>query len=302
MNIYENKFKDRPAVVVESGSFIATFLPQDGGKLVSLKVRGSGKELMVVKKEPNYKVLAYDGDYVSSECSGFDDMFPTVDPYKPSEGFYKGIHYPDHGEVCRIAYHAGVSDTELVMEAKSKLFSLEYGKVISEAADGGLDIAYRIKNNSTEPFQFLWAGHIMLQGEEGVRVFTPFEKDTPIEMMFATKGTPKAELPLDRLCGYKPGKGPAYKFYYLEPMKEGNFGLEYSDGSRLVFEVDPEKLPYLGLWFNNGEFQNLYSITPEPCTVPFDAPDRAAKRGYRSSIPAKGDFTFKLHIAWTPSK
>lgn len=300
MRIQESKYKDRPAVILESDSFIATFLPQDGSKLVSLRVRASGKELLVNKEGEEYKVLKYTGDYVSSECSGFDDMFPTVDPYTPSEGFYKGIHYPDHGEVCRITYCARISEQGLLMEAKSKLFSLDYSKIISEAADGGLDITYSIKNNSTEPFPFLWAGHIMLQGEDGMRVLTPFKEKTPVEKMFATKGVSAAELPLDRLSGYVPGKGAAYKFYYLEPMKEGTFGLAYPDGSQLNFTVDAGKIPYLGVWFNNGEFQDLYSITPEPCTVPFDAPDRAAKRGYRSVIPAKSIFSFKLHIAWEP--
>ena len=110
MNIYERKFKDRPAIVVESGSFIATFLPQDGGKLVSLKVRGSGKELMVVKKEPNYKVLAYDGDYVSSECRGFDDMFPTIDPVKVKTISGEWIEYPDHGEICRVGFNFEIKE------------------------------------------------------------------------------------------------------------------------------------------------------------------------------------------------
>ena len=41
MKIYESKFKERPAVVFEGDSLIATILPKDGGKLASLKVRDS---------------------------------------------------------------------------------------------------------------------------------------------------------------------------------------------------------------------------------------------------------------------
>ncbi len=296
--MYTSKYKDRPAVTIESDALIATFLPQDGGKMASLCVRSSGKELLAVKSGEEYKVLTYDGDYVSSECSGFDDMFPTVDPYTPQEGAYEGITYPDHGETCRIPYDVSLQEEGIVLTAKSRIFPIDYQKTIHPAADGGMDIVYHIINHGEVPFPYLWAGHIMLQGEDGVRVFTPFGEDTPTEMMFATKGIPESELSKDRLTGYRPGKGAAYKFYYLEPMKEGCFGLEYSDGSRLLFEVDPEKVPYLGIWFNNGEFQDLYSITPEPCTVPFDAPDRAEKRGYVSMVPAKSSFEFKLHIAW----
>ena len=98
--------------------------------------------------------------------------------------------------------------------------------------------------------------------------------------------------------GCEPGKGATYKFYYLEPMKEGRFGIFYADGSQLCFTVEPEKLPYLGLWLNNGEFQDIYSITPEPCTSPFDAVDRAGERGYTSVIPAGCDFAFEIEIAY----
>ena len=82
-------------------------------------------------------------------------------------------------------------------------------------------------------------------------------------------------------------------------MPEGLFGVKYVDGTKLLFTFDPEKLPYLGLWLNNGAFQNGYSITPEPCTVPFDAPERAAKRGYTSTIPAGGAFAFAMQINLT---
>ena len=88
--IYECSYKERPAIAVESGSLIATFLPEDGGKMASLCVRNKGKELLTVRQDKHYKVLTYDGDYVSLECSGFDDMFPTVDPYTPTEGMLSG--------------------------------------------------------------------------------------------------------------------------------------------------------------------------------------------------------------------
>ena len=182
--------------------------------------------------------------------------------------------------------------------AGSRIFPIQYEKIVLPSSDGGIDVAYRIRNEGDVKFPFLWAGHIMLQGEDGMNVFTPFGANADTEMMFATRGISEEELPRDHLKGYQKGIGAAYKFYYLEPMQEGRFGVSYADGSKLIFEVDALKLPYLGLWFNNGEFQDLYSITPEPCTVPFDAPNRAKERGYTSMIPAKGEFAFGIHISW----
>lgn len=290
MMIRLTNYKDRPAVAVDTGVLTATFLPRDGAKLVSLKT-GAGKELLATKPEGTYKVLAYHGSYVDSECSGFDDMFPTVDPET-----VKSLSYPDHGECCRLPHTCKAEADSVCFTAQSRAFSITYQKTVREK-NGNLLLEYHIENHGHEPFPFLWAGHIMLAGEAGAKVLTPFSEDTPTEMMFADpKTVDVSTLPKDRLLEHCPDVGPAYKFYYLAPMPEGVFGIRYGDESALLFRVDPKKLPYLGIWLNNGAFQGGYSITPEPCTVPFDAPNRAAQRGYSTVIPPKDAFSFTIEI------
>ncbi|MBR2152224.1 MAG: hypothetical protein IJ944_02925 [Clostridia bacterium] len=294
--IYETKFKDRPAVALETHKLIALFLPNDGGKMVSLKRKENNKELLAVKEGDTYKVLTETGSYVESECSGFDDMFPTVDPYTPQNGKYKGVTYPCHGEVCRIPHQYTILENQVNFYAESKLFDVTYYKSVAITKSGGFAIRYVIKNSGDEDFPFLWAGHIMLKGEDGMRVFTPFPKDTKTEFMFASSGYDKETLPKDRLMGYIPEKGATYKFYYLDKIPEGWFGISYPDNSKLFFNYNEEVLPYLGIWLNNGEFQNIYTITPEPCNLPFDAPDRAEKRGLNAKIKAKDSFEFVINI------
>lgn len=294
--IYETKFKDRLAIAVETNKLIALFLPNDGGKMASLKRKYDGKELLAVKDGDTYKVLTEGGSYVESECSGFDDMFPTVDPYTPDGGRYKGVTYPCHGEVCRIPHEYEFLENQVDFFAKSKLFDVEYHKSVAVTNNGGFAIKYNIKNLGEEDFPFLWAGHIMLNGEDGMRVLTPFSEDTKTEFMFASGGYDKDALPKDHLMGYIPEKGATYKFYYLDKIPEGWFSLLYPDNSKLIFNYDKEVLPYLGIWLNNGEFQNIYTITPEPCNLPFDAPNRAKERGLNANIKAKDSFEFVLNI------
>ncbi len=296
--MYNSNYKDRSAVVIESDSFVATILPQDGGKIASLRVRENGKELLITREHEQYKVLTYDGSFETSECSGFDDMFPTVDPYTPQEGAYQGVTYPDHGEICRLQHTVKPCGQGVVLQATSKLFPIEYQRTITPAEDGGLDLEYCITNKGDVPFPFLWAGHMMMQGEEGMRLFVPFDKDAQKTWMFGPEEIPKSEMPLDRLMAYEPGIGSVYKIYYDEPMKEGCFGLSYPDGGKLTFTVDVTKTPYLGIWYGHGKFQDLYSMILEPCNVPYDAPDRAMEKGHVAEIPAKGQFTFGLHISW----
>ncbi len=295
--ISEAVYKGRRAVVVESQRLRATVLCDDGAKLASLIDLANGKELLLTRSTEPYRVLTYDGSYVDSECSGFDDMFPTIDPYTPAEGSYRGMPYLDHGEICRIPHSAELTEDAVCLRSHCARLPVSYQKTVSVAADGGLDLAYVITNEGDAPFPYVWAGHIMLRGEEGMRLMTPFEKDAPIEMMFATEGYSQEDLPRDTLTGFDASGGAAYKFYYLDPIEKGCFGIRYSDGKVLNFEYDEKKLPYLGVWINNGEFQGIYNIAPEPCTVPFDAPDKAAKRGYTSVIAPKSSLEFTIHIS-----
>lgn len=290
-------YKDRPCTVVESDKLCATFLHEDGAKLTSLVCVSDGRELMATKAGKRYKRLAYDGSYVASECSAFDDMFPTIDPYVPADGIYRGIEYPDHGETCRIPYKVSIgNDGEAIFSSHSLRFGISYEKIACVAENGGIDVTYRIKNESGEDFPFVWAGHIMLAGEDGMRLVTPYDEKSNIEMIFMDGKRPQDPIPRDSLIGFSAGEGAAYKFYYTEPITSDGFSITYADGRALSFEYDREKLPYFGVWLNNGTFQESYTITPEPCSVPFDAPDKAAKRGYGSVIAAYDTLEFTIHI------
>ena len=294
-------YKDREALVVESDTLRATFLLNDGAKMASLIDLETNRELLLTRGGESYRVLTEDGNYVDSECSAFDDMCPTIDPYTPKTGAYKGITYPDHGECCRLPYKASIEDGKLILSARSRLFPINYKKTVKVSEDGAIVVDYAIANEGDTPFDFIWAGHVMLKGEDGMRLLSPFGEKDPIEMVFATEGYAHDTLPRDRLMGFASNTGAAYKFYYLEPMSEGYFGVRYANGRELMFSFDNTKLPYLGVWLNNGEFQGIYNLAPEPCTAPFDAPDKAAQKGYFSQIPANSEFRFSIEISMRKS-
>lgn len=295
-------YKNREAIVVESDALRATFLPKDGAKMASLIDLSTNRELLLTRDGESYRALTVDGSYVDSECNAFDDMFPTIDPYTPEAGAYKGITYPDHGECCRLPYEASIEENKLILSAHSRLFPIHYQKTVVPASDGTIAVDYAITNEGDKPFDFIWAGHVMLKGEDGMRLLTPFGGNDPIEMVFSTDGYAHDTLPRDTLTGFAPNTGAAYKFYYLDPMPEGFFGVRYASGRELFFRFDASKLPYLGVWLNNGEFQGIYNLAPEPCTAPFDAPDKAAQKGYSSQIPASSTFRFRIAISIQESK
>ena len=297
MSITRTTYKSRPALAVTTHTMTALFLPEDGGKLASVKA-ADGFEFLCQNPSPDYAPLAYDGSYVDSECASFDDMFPTVDPYTLAEGDYAGVTYPDHGETCRLSYKVTQRGLGVALSADSRILPLTYEKIITPQADGSITITYAIENRANEPFPFIWAAHCMLRGQDDLRILTPYPEDTPLTYMFGA--THADGLPLDRLSGYCPGSGRAYKYYFDEPSDGGFVSAIYKDSGHR-FEMDfgtpfGSALPYLGVWINNGEFKDYYNIAIECATAPYDAPERAMQSGYCSEIPRKSKWEFTLRI------
>jgi hypothetical protein len=63
-------YKDQKAIMLKSGSASFTFLPDFGAILASAVL--DGKEFMVQRPEPKYRVPPFDGSYEAAECSGMD--------------------------------------------------------------------------------------------------------------------------------------------------------------------------------------------------------------------------------------
>lgn len=290
-------YKSRPALRVETATLTALFLPEDGGKLVSVTSNRDGFEFLCQNPSPDYARLAYDGSYVDSECSSWDDMFPTIDPYTPASGEYAGITYPDHGEVCRLPMTITTEGDSVVLSCISRLFAVDFEKKITPEADGALALTYTIRNRGREDFPYVWAAHCMMQGADDLRVESPYPADAPAAYIFGPEG--RETFPRDRLMGYGAGTGAAYKLYYTEPTDGGFLRAVYTESGH-AFEMDyrdsAAAIPYVGLWINNGSFKGYYNIALECASAPYDAPHKAMERGYCSAIPAGESLTFTLRV------
>lgn len=282
--IQKTTYKDRPAYQVTGERLTAVFLPEDGGKMASLK--NGDRELLAQAPGEHYLRLLPDGEYVPSECSGFDDMFPTIDPYAPSNGMYRGKTYPDHGEVCRYPMDVKVHPESLEFLFDSKLFAIRYGKRISCAEDG-IAIEYTIENKGEEAFPYIWAAHCMLQAYPDAEILFPYGADAPIRTMFGKQLSRTQTEP----CS---DDGESYKYYFTERIAEGWCGYRYGDGKTLMLQYSPEVIRYLGVWINNGSFKRMYNIALEPCTAPYDKPDSAMESGYCSILQPGEVLQFRL--------
>ena len=114
----------------------------------------------------------------------------------------------------------------------------------------------------------------MLNGSDTAEIISPYNTDSEIVKMFGEVeivGSLK-----NRLSGYNEFSGPAYKFYYTDRCAQGMCGYYYHERNEaFVLRFEKNKLPFLGIWMNNGEAKGYYNIALEPATSPYDRPDRA---------------------------
>ncbi len=303
--IKAGRYKDIFALEFNTDKYRAVFLPYNGAKMASLTDKKLNLELLSESDGEKYKPLTENGNYVESECSAFDDMFPTIDLYVPQSGERKGILYPDHGEVCRGCFDFEINDSsqELTMSYVSRTLSYKYKKQITAGEDGSVIIKYKIENMLSEDFPFIWAAHIMLASHKGGYFILPEEFGRDAEIMFDSKNERSKRGDIIKITDdllttaeFSPG-GDTYKFYFISKTEAGNIKYALpSFKTSVVLRYDSEKLPFLGIWMNNGGFKGMYNAAPEIASAPYDTPEEAILRNVCSFIPAKGFFEFELEI------
>lgn len=277
-------YKDRPAIKICSDGVEALFLPEDGAKLVSLKFKG--KECMAQNLGEKYLRLGYDTSYVESECSAFDDMFPTIDPC-----VICGLNYPDHGEVCRSVFDYQIENGVAYFKCEVKSVNALFYKTVYLDGDT-VCIKYEIENKNDFDLPYIWAGHIMLAGEEGANVVSKYNSNDSATVAF---GNPPVMGKAHILQKY--GANKEYKFYYddsIEPMECSVF---YPKTCRKIdFFFEGNAVKYLGIWMNPGDLNGMYNLAIEPCTAPYDTPIKATAKGKGSYIPPRTKIEFILKI------
>ena len=290
VRIYEDKYKDLSAVSIENEILTATFLPKFGGKMASFRYKKTGREFLVQAEGEKYKKLEFAGDYVASECSGFDDMFPTIDERAYDKFPWQGMIMPDHGEVCGLKWEYEIEKNEERIHCWVYGVRLPYKmeKWIYFSDENELMIDYKITNLSVYEFEFIWAAHVMINAEENAEILAPYSEESDIICVFSTdEGFGKKDLKMqwpniERLDKRRmdisktldrKDNGNNYKFYFDNPVPEGWCGYLYnSDKTKLLLKFTEDTLPYLGIWVNEGGFKGYHNIALEPCSATFDDP------------------------------
>jgi hypothetical protein len=183
-----SSYKNKKSIVLESTKIRAEFIPAPGGKLASLINKETGYEYLLQRKNEIYRDQPFGGVFVDGECSGFDDMFPTIDSCKYENEPLKGVVMADHGEVWSLPWDYEVDNLWVRMSVKGVRLPYKLEKNISFVGENTLRIDYTLTNLSSFDFEFLWAGHLMINIEEGTEVKVPDDCRQTVTVLTNGKG------------------------------------------------------------------------------------------------------------------
>lgn len=307
-SIRASKYKDKVSIVLENDWLRAEFTPDPGAKLVSLIAKKIDYEFLVQRPGEAYRDQPFGGSYTNGECSGFDDMFPTIDECKYHKNPWKGIPMADHGEVWSLPWNVELQEHGLCFHVAGIRFPYLLEKHVQFTDGKTIRFSYTLLNNGLADFDFLWAGHFMFNMEVGTQVLVPDDCKQVISIL-SNAGREYGERmawPSFRSKEGKPYRAdisrPEYsngfeKYYFTNKLESGWCELKYpSDNKRIRVAFSSETVPYLGILMNENGWDGLYNIFVEPCTVCYDRPDIAEKHGQVSRVKAGGLYTWTVDL------
>jgi len=68
-------------------------------------------------------------------------------------------------------------------------------------------------------------------------------------------------------------------------------------GFNIGLSFPPDRVPYLGMWVNEGGWEGQYNIAPEPATGAMDRPDAAKEWGMNSVLKPGEPYWWYLTVS-----
>ncbi len=307
--ISRGAYKDQEAVILENDTVRAVLLPAHGGKTISLVHKGLGVETLWQNPAPRFTGSSYGELYENGEFAGFDEMFPTI-----SRCFYEappwaGVEAPDHGEVWAVPWEDKVEGNAVTLSVSGVRFPYRLRKTVSLEGER-LVARYAAVNESGFPLDFIWAAHPLFNATNGMRFIVPGD------MRQALNAVPspvlggygeRLEFPAARLANgttfrldrVPPKNKTGFQKYWFAARVTEGWCILHDPGSTLSIGLTypPEKVPWLGMWLNEGGYAGQYNIAPEPATGAMDRIDFARMWGMGSVLAPGSSYEWDLVIS-----
>lgn len=250
-------------IALENAAFRAEVAPADGGRLVSLIDKRTGRDYIWINKRTTDIPRYYGADYDSLSAGGVEEAFPCVLPESRN-----GDNYPFFGEVWSTPWQLETAAADEITQSRySSLLPARLRKTwrLEEQA---LICRYEVENEDVRPVRCLFGVHPSFAIREGDRfslpdgtysrgVFLPPETSCPAEFDWPMAGSIDLSLVLPDLR-----TSACYQFQ-KDKMTAGFFRLSGRDGSGLELSYDHDFFTSLCVWPIYGGWRGHYVLMLE---------------------------------------
>lgn len=282
---------EQAPIMLRSEQMEAMVLPQEGGRIASLRSLRTGLEFLA-QSNRQYTQLrpSVSARFQDGPSAGIEECLPSVAPCGPET---LGGAVPDHGDFWQLEWTVESLDSRsTALSATGFSRPLHFSKEV--LLDGSsLWLRYRAQNTGSEVTSFLYACHPLLAVEAGDRIALP-DDVRELELYYSRRqrlGNPgRIAWPvtdngvhLDTVGG--PEAGTAEMFYSSRFSDSHCAILRQATGQQIGITFSLDTLPYLGLWIccggwpDDSSYPLQYAVAFEPTTSPCNSLREAQESG-----------------------
>lgn len=257
-----------------------SLIPDLGGKITSLKKRGSGHEWLWHSEDLSYHRPNKHSEYPQTNLGGIDDCLPSVKAQVLGRIELNDLTYSDHGEAWRLPASVMKQGTDhLTTEIALTEVPLIFQRTIT-LNHSSVEFSFKLTNTSKRIIPFIWSAHPLFRIEHGDRIeMQPAPRPLRIECVKNLLGCQEHapftwpeispgvtfELPpIDR-------SHPYYAKLFFESDVRNMATLVHARSSeRLTMQWWNKDCPYFGLWLTTGAWNGHTHVAFEPTNYPSD--------------------------------
>jgi galactose mutarotase-like enzyme len=300
-----------PGWCLENDKLRVITVPSLGGKLVSVFDKHAGREWLALPTKPLIAPVPYAASFLEFSLSGWDEMLPTIIACQyPLPGSLHGKHLPDHGEVWTLPWEVVCSsEYELILAMTGIALPYRFTRRLSPFGSAGFCLDYNLANLTPEPLAYLWAAHPLFNCDASTRIILPSEVKQVINVqeseiwgsaggIFAWPQAAALDGSLWQLdIPGLPNLHDSRKFY-LSPEQHVSWAMLAHDRSSryLRMEWDVDRVPYLGIWVDEGCYTKQTTLALEPSTAYYDSLEEAFDNQRVSILPPEEYHSWQLRV------
>ncbi|CAN5462601.1 hypothetical protein BH10ACI4_BH10ACI4_21650 [soil metagenome] len=295
---------------LQSEELVVEVLPNEGGRIASLKSRSSGLEFLTQSHRSGaYPLPGLETPFTAGPCAGIEECLPTVGACGSET---EGGPAPDHGDFWQLAWHVvDLAKEYLTMEVHGFSRPLLFRKTLTLRGNE-LCVAYKIRNLGDSPLSFLYACHPLFAVQPGDRVILPDDVRT-LRLDYSRHdrlGAPgdtinwpetTAGVSLDQVLAED---ADTADMFYTSRLRAGDCSIyRAATGEKLHVGFSIETLPYLGVWLCYGGWpggtaeRQQYAVALEPTTSPCNTLVKAQAENLAIILEPGATYEFDISFA-----